>query len=1342
MSQPLHDARAELASGTFVPSAPVRGPFSTVTPHKVERVKRLLREKLHRECEAVRLYEPMPEQLAFHRSMALRRIVMGGNRGGKAQPVDEPVLTPDGWRRIGDLKPGDVVIGGDGLPCIVRGVFPQGRKPIFEVQFGDGASTRCCEEHLWRVQTRRNRFRNARGQWQVLSLKDIRSQWGDEPVAIQRPVIPTCVPWMPRRQTLIEPYLLGVLLGDGHFGKASVMLTSADEEIVGSVAADLPAGMLLQKKPKRPDQAVYDYAVKSARPKANQLLATLRLMGLSEKKSYEKFVPREYLFNSADVRLAVLQGLMDTDGTVGLHSRTRKGEYRTVSFSTTSPQLAKDVMFLVRSLGGRCSSGEWHEKKFRYRGEIRTGRASVNLFIHMTADCPFRLQRKAKIWAEWKKTNPKDTPRVMRKVVPAGEAECVCISVSSPDQTYVTKDLIVTHNTVSTMMDLAWAVRGLHPYLTFPKKDGRAWVVAKSNKQIGEVLYRKLFRAGAFKIIKDRKTGLWRAYKPLDPDDLAREKEAKPAPPLIPPRAIKDFAWENKKLSVPAKVILHNGWEISFFTSGSPPTQGADIDICLAGWSEIYDPVEQRHRRIDEIDGPFHVLSLTEETGRIETRRASRPFVKGFGEIVEITLSNGERIFTTRRHQVRATDGRYVSVQEAFLWRIPLAAARASAFEYGSLEASRRSLPARPQTSAKAPAANIANKARQVDLAAAPGTDAFYGDDELLRALSESEHHDPQESYEPHRKTGRTCARYPGGLSTNKVAQVLASSFSEATRPSWQIPPVRSGREFQSRHHGQHARRYPTRRRTSQLFPQPPSRHRALRVLDATWRAVSSLAIRLVYALWCGPVSGAIQGFRSNYSDDFRLCGERLRWGAIGDRARAPSRHDAQIYDRSSTRLDGLASRAEHSRPSEYDGPSVSDLVLSLCEPFDHPVFVERIEVIGDFAIWDISVPGTLNYVNGGVINHNCLFDEEVEHPEWLPEMLMRLVDRHGRFIWGATPQSGTEQFIMLGEEADKEKAAIATGPPRPPMIEKFSLPFWDNKFLGQREKNTIINDPTLTEEDRRVRLDGQPAALRYLMFPEFSRDRHCVESVEPKPDWLVEPYSYLPRGEIPKDWCRYLVIDPGSVTCAVLFAAVPPGSVGDYVYLYDELYIKDCSAQKLAEEVKRKTEHDFFEAFIIDYHGSARSEHATGLTVKRAYYNAFKAAGIKSRQTGHSFIDGCDDVQARCDMVRDWLRVRPDGTVKLRVVREKMPNWLEEMKRYKRQRKLDPRTGMKEIIDKPDDSRNAHLMATTQYLAAFQPVYREPPRQKGPQTWAQRRLEERRKKRKKGTRDFINLGP
>ena len=100
-----------------------------------------------------------PEKVASHLERNVIEVAPLAFMRGRAQPVDRHVLTPSGFRAIGTLRVGDLVIGSAGTPTPVLGVYPQGRRPVFRVEAQDGASTLCCGEHLWFVTTPDDRKR-------------------------------------------------------------------------------------------------------------------------------------------------------------------------------------------------------------------------------------------------------------------------------------------------------------------------------------------------------------------------------------------------------------------------------------------------------------------------------------------------------------------------------------------------------------------------------------------------------------------------------------------------------------------------------------------------------------------------------------------------------------------------------------------------------------------------------------------------------------------------------------------------------------------------------------------------------------------------------------------------------------------------------------------------------------------------------------------------------------------------------------------------------------------------------------------------------------------------------
>jgi hypothetical protein len=368
-------------------------------------------------------------------------LLIGPPGTGKAQPLDAKLLTPRGWLRMGDVAVGAALIDPRGGQCVVTGVYPQGEKDIYRVSFSDGSSTECCAEHLWFTQTR-----NARRDGGMFKVRDLATiskslmssdgHWNHY-VPLVAPVefVATALP--------IKPYLLGLLLGNGHTLEHGLMISLSDGELLDSLRAALPEGLVCESRhPSRP----CDYTIRRRRPytstpwpKHNPLLSALRGLGLADALAADKFVPDTYLFASVADRLALLQGLLDTDGTVD----SRKGQQ--VEYTSASRSLADGVIFLAQSLGGTATMSVKAQPAYTYRGERRVGAPSYRVRVKLPADfAPFRLRRKADRYQPATKYPPR---RAIISVVFLGRKPAQCIAVSSASQLYVTDDCVVTHNT-------------------------------------------------------------------------------------------------------------------------------------------------------------------------------------------------------------------------------------------------------------------------------------------------------------------------------------------------------------------------------------------------------------------------------------------------------------------------------------------------------------------------------------------------------------------------------------------------------------------------------------------------------------------------------------------------------------------------------------------------------------------------------------------------------------------------------------------------------------------------------------------------------------------------------
>jgi hypothetical protein len=350
---------------------------------------------------------------------------------------------------MGDFKIGDQVFSANGNPTTVLGVFPQGKKEIFKITFSDGTFTECSGDHLWVTQTNRERYarkrvpgKRAEGKYykcpkkgSVKTTLEILQTLFVEGSKRPNHYIPITEPINFAEKSLpLHPYVLGALLGDGGFSSGRVTFSSADQEIIDRIKILLPENVNINKIP----SAKYDYSItdsQSSWVKENRVKTILKQYGLMFKKSKDKFIPDCYKFNSIENRLELLKGLMDTDGTTSeVYS----------CFTTVSEQLAKDIIFIVQSLGGtaRFSKSPSFYTKNNIKVQCQNSyRISIKLPPQFN---PFHLSRKANKLKPSEKYFPRRNICNIEKIE---EKECQCIYVEDESHTYLTNDCIVTHNT-------------------------------------------------------------------------------------------------------------------------------------------------------------------------------------------------------------------------------------------------------------------------------------------------------------------------------------------------------------------------------------------------------------------------------------------------------------------------------------------------------------------------------------------------------------------------------------------------------------------------------------------------------------------------------------------------------------------------------------------------------------------------------------------------------------------------------------------------------------------------------------------------------------------------------
>ncbi|RPA62177.1 phosphate starvation-inducible protein PhoH [Gordonia oryzae] len=364
---------------------------------------------------------------------------------GRAQPVSTRVLTPQGFRPIGDIEVGDHVIASNGTPTEVLGVYPQGFKDIVRVTTADGASTLCSTDHLWSVYTPDDRRRGTGPR--VLETKEmIGNLRAAHYHRFELPLLSGAAEF-PRQPHPLDPYALGLILGDGCIeGMTTPSLTTADRALVDALVMAVPG---VRARQRSDVDYVLDRIATPGEPVTieNAVTHAMRELGLWGTTSSTTFVPKQYLLNSSDVRLAVLQGLLDTDsGAV-----TQTGRSCRVQYVTVSDQLRDDVMFLVRSLGG-VVYGRTHVARRmpsgRAPGREVLARPDAHVLDIRLPDglAPFRMTGKAQKFGATTVTAPK---RYIESIESVGTDEAVCIRVAAEDSLYVTEDFLLTHNTLN-----------------------------------------------------------------------------------------------------------------------------------------------------------------------------------------------------------------------------------------------------------------------------------------------------------------------------------------------------------------------------------------------------------------------------------------------------------------------------------------------------------------------------------------------------------------------------------------------------------------------------------------------------------------------------------------------------------------------------------------------------------------------------------------------------------------------------------------------------------------------------------------------------------------------------
>lgn len=343
---------------------------------------------------------------------------------GKAFAYSQEVETPTGRRVWKDIQIGDTLFAPDGSTTKVIDIPFDEEHDVYKMTFQDGRSVYTTLEHLWKVN------KNGENWNKLYTTEEILKSKSPNRFAIE---VSEGVEYG-YKETPIEPYLLGLMLGDGAFtiSKGNQAQFSSREEDVFIYQKVL--GRVFKKVGNTKMSWLIDY------PKFGE---KAKVLGLHDKVSDTKFIPDCYKHNSREVRLALLAGLLDTDGSV--HDSGKP------EFYTSSKQLADDVCWIARSLGYNAT--RWtRSPKYTYKGERKEGKLCYIVYIY-TNDLLFKLPRKNSLCG---KRGPKLDSRVNKTSVKSIEfshrERCKCVTVDREDGLFLIGDFITTHNSKSYCM--------------------------------------------------------------------------------------------------------------------------------------------------------------------------------------------------------------------------------------------------------------------------------------------------------------------------------------------------------------------------------------------------------------------------------------------------------------------------------------------------------------------------------------------------------------------------------------------------------------------------------------------------------------------------------------------------------------------------------------------------------------------------------------------------------------------------------------------------------------------------------------------------------------------------
>jgi len=362
---------------------------------------------------------------------------------GKEEPYSRriPTPTPEGYTLMGDLKVGDYVFDRLGRSTRILQIFEQGEKPVFKITFQDGRTAMCGEEHLWTVKSHKN------GIWKTVETKDMMkdfkriSPWkvrnGRNDPYDYKYHIPMCQPVKyPHQDVPIDPWVLGCFIGNGCCTESTLVISSGTDDVPRRIAEICNFDF-------KKSQSNYDYRFyhKSGEPvKTKDFFKDIpEMVGCY---SRDKSIPEIYMVNDSEIRMSLIRGLMDTNGSISYSG----GRYN-MRYSSCSLKLLKQFKWIMYSLGystGKIVTDIREDKYVEgFCGNLSLKVPNEDKKNFFSVGHKFAMAVESAVMCKENIYND----LLIKDISFSHYEKCRCIMVDNPEHLYLTEDFIVTHNT-------------------------------------------------------------------------------------------------------------------------------------------------------------------------------------------------------------------------------------------------------------------------------------------------------------------------------------------------------------------------------------------------------------------------------------------------------------------------------------------------------------------------------------------------------------------------------------------------------------------------------------------------------------------------------------------------------------------------------------------------------------------------------------------------------------------------------------------------------------------------------------------------------------------------------